>query len=87
MRMFSDKKVTEKNINVICKNSAWQLPEPVALTTAKTYRDKKIIPLLEKVKEALVAALIQNIQLKETVDKLKHQVERLQKTSIIWTDR
>ena len=55
------------------------MPEPAALTTAKTYRDKKAIPLLEKVKEALVAALVRNVQLIEAADKLKQQVERLQR--------
>lgn len=81
IKLSSDKKATEKNINVIRENPAWQLPEPVALTTAKTYRDKKAMPLLEKVKEALVAALIRNIQLIEAADKLKQQVGRLQKNS------
>lgn len=86
IKLSSDKKATEKNINVIRENPAWQLPEPAALTTAKTYRDKKAIPLLEKVKEALVAALIRNIQLIETADRLKQQVERLQK-NINYLDR
>ena len=86
IKLSSDKKATEKNINVIRENPAWQLPEPAALTIAKTYRDKKAIPLLEKVKEALVAALIRNIQLIETADRLKQQVERLQK-NINYLDR
>lgn len=86
IKLSSDKKATEKNIHVIRENPAWQLPEPVALTTAKINRDKKAMPLLEKVKEALVAALIQNVQLKETVDKLNQQVERLQK-NINYLDR
>lgn len=37
------------------------------------------MPLLEKVKEALAAALVRNVQLIEAVDKLKQQVERLQR--------
>lgn len=79
IKLSSDKKTTEKNIHVIRENPAWQLPEPAALTTAKTYRDKKALPLLEKVKEALVAALVRNVQLIESADKLKQQVERLQR--------
>ena len=79
IKLSSDKKATEKNIHVIRENPAWQLPEPVALTTAKTYRDKKAMPLLEKVKEALVAALVRNVQLIEAADKLKQQVERFQR--------
>lgn len=79
IKLSADKKATEKNIHVIRENPAWQLPEPAALTTAKTYRDKKAMPLLEKIKEALVAALVRNVQLIETADKLKQQVERLQR--------
>ena len=79
IKLSADKKATEKNIHVIRENPAWQLPEPAALTTAKTYRDKKAMPLLEKVKEALVAALVRNVQLIEAADKLKQQVERLQR--------
>lgn len=79
IKLSSDKKTTEKNIHVIRENPAWQLPEPAALTTAKTYRDKKAMPLLEKVKEALVAVLVRNVQLIEAADKLKQQVERLQR--------
>ncbi len=79
IKLSADKKATEKNIHVIRENPAWQLPEPAALTTAKTYRDKKAMPLLDKVKEALVAALIRNVQLIEAADKLKQQAERLQR--------
>ena len=79
IKLSTDKKTTEKNIHVIRENPAWQLPEPAALTTAKIYRDKKAMPLLDKVKEALVAALIRNVQLIETADKLKRQAERLQR--------
>ena len=79
IKLSTDKKATEKNIHVIRENPAWQLPEPVALTTAKTYRDKKAMPLLDKVKEALVAALIRNVQLIDAADKLKQQAERLQR--------
>ena len=79
IKLSTDKKATEKNIHVIRENPAWQLPEPAALTTAKTYRDKKAMPLLEKVKESLVAVLVRNVQLIEAADKLKQQVERLQR--------
>ena len=79
IKLSADKKATEKNIHVIRENPAWQLPEPAALTTEKSYRDKKAMPLLQKVKEALVAALVRNVQLIEAADKLKQQVERLQR--------
>lgn len=81
LKMSSDKKLTEKNIHVIREDPAWQLPEPGMVTTAKSYRDKKAIPLLEKVKETLVSALIRNVQLTEMIEKLKHQIEQLQRSN------
>ena len=81
LKMSSDKKLTEKNIHVIREDPAWQLPEPGVVTTAKSYRDKKAIPLLEKVKETLVSALIRNVQLTEMIEKLKHQIEQLQRSN------
>ena len=81
LKMSSDKKLTEKNIHVIREDPAWQLPEPGVVATAKAYRDKKAIPLLEKVKETLVSALIRNVQLTEMIEKLKHQIEQLQRNN------
>lgn len=51
------------------------------VTTAKSYRDKKAIPLLEKVKETLISALIRNVQLTERIEKLKRQVDQLKRSN------
>lgn len=75
LKLTSDKKTTEKNIVTIRENPAWQLPEPGTLMTAKSYRDKKAVPLLEMVKEALVSALVKNVQLNGVVEKFKRQYE------------
>lgn len=75
LKLTSDRKTTEKNIVTIRENSAWQLPEPGTLMTAKFYRDKKVVPLLEMVKEALVSALVKNVQLNGLVEKFKRQYE------------
>lgn len=75
LKLTSDKKTTEKNIVTIRDNPAWQLPEPGTLMTAKSYRDKKAVPLLEMVKEALVSALVKNVQLNGLVEKFKRQYE------------
>ena len=79
LKLSSDKKITEKNIHVIREDPERQLPEPGRMATAKVYRDKKAVPLLEKVKETLVSVLIRNVQLAETVDKLKRQIEQMKK--------
>lgn len=75
LKLTSDKKTTEKNIVTIRDNPAWQLPEPGTLMTAKSYKDKKAVPLLEMVKEALVSALVKNVQLNGLVEKFKRQYE------------
>lgn len=75
LKLTADKKTTEKNIVTIRNNPAWQLPEPGTLMTAKSYRDKKAVPLLEMVKEALISALVKNVQLNGVVEKLKRQYE------------
>ena len=41
----------------------WQLPEPGALMSAKAYRDKKALPLLEKLKELVKNLTIKSVQL------------------------
>lgn len=75
LKLTSDKKTTEKNIVTIRENPVWQLPEPGTLMTAKSYKDKKAVPLLEMVKEALVSALVKNVQLNGVVEKFKRQYE------------
>lgn len=47
--------------------------------TAKSYRDKKVLPLLEMVKEALISALVKNVQLNGLVEKYKRQYENSRK--------
>lgn len=79
LKLTSDKKTTEKNIVTIRDNPAWQLPEPGTLMSAKSYRDKKVVPLLEMVNEALVSALVKNMQLNGLVEKFKRQYEYYRK--------
>lgn len=79
LKLTTDKKATEKNIVTIRDNPAWQLPEPGTLMTAKSYKDKKVVPLLEMVKETLISALVKNVQLNGLVEKFKRQYENSRK--------
>ena len=56
----------------------WQLPEPGALMSAKAYRDKKALPLLEKLKELVKNLTIKSVQLAETVKRLTDRVDTLE---------
>ena len=52
-KMVQSKEVMEQNIHAYDEDVKWQLPEPGVLMSAKAYRDKKAIPLVEKLKEAV----------------------------------
>ena len=79
LKLTSNKKTVEKNISMIREDEAWQLPEVAIWMTAKNYREKKAVPLIEKIKETLVSALIENVRLNGLLDKMKKRNEHLQK--------
>lgn len=79
LKLTSNKKTVEKNISMIREDEAWQLPEAAIWMTAKNYREKKALPLIEKIKETLVSALIENVRLNGLLDKMKKRNEHLQK--------
>ena len=61
--MVQSKEVMERNIHVYDEDMKWQLPEPGALMSAKNYRDKKALPLVEKLKEVVKNLTIRFVQL------------------------
>ena len=52
-KMVQSKEVMERNIHAYDEDVKWQLAEPGALMSAKAYRDKKALPLVEKLKEVV----------------------------------
>lgn len=46
-KMVQSKEVMERNIHAYDEDVKWQLAEPGALMSAKNYRDKKALPLVE----------------------------------------
>lgn len=69
-KMVQSKAVMEWNIHAYDKDEKWQLPEPGTLTSAKNYKDKKVLPLVERLKEVVKALTIKCVQLAEQVKKL-----------------
>ena len=57
-KMVQSKAVMERNIHAYDEDEKWQLPEPGALMSAKAYKDKKAMPLVEKLKEVIKALTI-----------------------------
>ena len=74
-KMVQSKEVMERNIHAYDEDVKWQLAEPGALMSAKNYRDKKALPLVEKLKEVVKNLTIKCVQLTEQGKKLTAKVE------------
>ena len=79
-KMVQSKEVMERNIHAYDEDVKWQLAEPGALMSAKNYRDKKALPLVEKLKEVVKNLTIKCVQLTEqsgTINRLQEKVSDL----------
>lgn len=86
-KMVQSKAVMERNIHAYDEDEKWQLPEPGALMSAKSYKDKKALPLVEKLKEVVKALTIKCVQLAEQGKKLKDKVTRQEQQISRLTDK
>ena len=77
----------ERNIHSYDEDAKWQLPEPSTLMSAKAYRDKKAVPLVEKLKEVVKNLTIKCVQLAEQGKKLTAKVDGQQKQISRLTDK
>ena len=77
--MVQSKEVMERNIHAYDEDEKWQLPEPGALMSAKAYRDKKALPLVEKLKEVVKNLTIKCVQLAEQSKNLTAKLDGQQK--------
>ena len=77
-KMVQSKEVMERNIHAYDEDVKWQLAEPGALMSAKAYRDKKALPLVEKLKEVVKNLTIKCVQLTEQGKKLNAKMDGLQ---------
>lgn len=86
-KMLNSKENMERNIHAYDEDVKWQLPEPGALMSAKAYRDKKALPLVEKLKEIVKNLTIKCVQLTEQGKKLTLKVDGQQKQISRLTDK
>ena len=86
-KMVQSKEVMERNIHAYDEDEKWQLSEPGALTSAKNYKDKKALKLLERLKELIKALTIKCVQLTEQVKKLTTKVAGQQEQISRLTDK
>ena len=86
-KMVQSKEVMERNIHAYDEDMKWQLAEPGALMSAKNYRDKKALPLVEKLKEVVKNLTIKCVQLTEQGNKLTAKVDGQKKRISRLTDK
>ena len=86
-KMVQSKEVMERNIHTYDEDAKWQLAEQGALMSAKNYRDKKALPLVEKLKEVVKNLTIKCVQLTEQSKKLTAKVDGQQKQISRLTDK
>lgn len=75
-KMADSKIVLERNIHAYDEDAKWQLPEPSALMSAKTYREKSGMPLVEKLKDIVKSLTIKCVNLMEQIKQLKAKVTK-----------
>ena len=86
-KMVQSKEVMERNIHAYDEDVKWQLAEPGALMSAKNYRDKKALPLVERLKDVVKNLTIKCVQLTEQGKKLTAKVDGQQKQISRLTDK
>ena len=86
-KMVQSKEVIERNIYAYDEDVKWQLAEPGALMSAKAYHDKKVLPLVERLKEVVKNLTIKCVQLTEQSKKLNAKMDGQQKQISRLTDK
>lgn len=75
-KMADSKAMLEHNIHAYDEDVKWQLPEPTALMSAKAYREKKAIPLVERMKDIVKNLTIKCVNLMEQIKQLKAKIAK-----------
>lgn len=79
--MVDYKTVIERNIHAYDEDDKWQLPEPGVLMSAGSYRDKKVLPFVAKLKQVIKKLTIKCINLmgdlNQSMDKIMRQESKI----------
>lgn len=86
-KITKSKGVMERSIRAYDEEEKWQLSEPGVFMTAKVYRDKKALPLVERLKNVVKELTIKCIHLMEQVKKLTAKINRQEEKIEYLTDR
>ena len=77
----------ERNVRAYDEDRQWQLPEPGAFATAKSYRDSSIRPFVARLKQVVKDLTVKCVGLMEQVKKLTDIVKRQDSTIEWYRDR
>ena len=76
-QMVQSEQLLQRDVRKYDEAPEWQLPEPGAFTSAKAFRDKVVLPLVNKLKSLVKNLTIQCVRLKEEVLQLRKEKKRL----------
>ena len=76
-QMVQSENLLQRDVRKYDEEPEWQLPEPGAFASAKSFRDKVALPLVNNLKELVKSLTIQCVRLKEEVLQLRDKVKDL----------
>lgn len=76
-QMVQSEQLLQRDVRKYDEAPEWQLPEPGAFASAKSFRDKVVMPFVNKLKSSIKNLTIQCVRLKEEVIQLRKEKKRL----------
>ena len=76
-QMVQSEQLLQRDVRKYDEAPEWQLPEPGAFASAKSFRDKVVMPFVNKLKTLIKNLAIQCVRLKEEVIQLRKEKKRL----------
>lgn len=76
-QMVQSEQLLQRDVRKYDEAPEWQLPEPGAFASAKSFRDKVVMPFVNKLKTLIKNLTIQCVRLKEEVLQLRKEKKRL----------
>lgn len=76
-QMIQSEQLLQRDVRKYDEAPEWQLPEPGAFVSAKSFRDKVVMPFANKLKTLIKNLTIQCVRLKEEVLQLRKEKKRL----------
>ena len=75
-QMVQSEQLLQRDVRKYDEAPEWQLPEPGAFASAKSFRDKVVMPFVNKLKTLIKNLTIQCVRLKEEVIQLRKEKKR-----------